>query len=896
MHFTKPKFNQLFAVFIICCSYNFNGLNAQNIHDAKQSVIIEAQIQESPASIKLKWLKDTSNLGYLVYRKEKDALSWGDSLAVLGLNATEWIDSNVQIGKAHDYRILKILPLIMSPEGVRPGSGYIYSGIKLAPIHHRGSCLMVVDDSFALNLAVEINQWMRDVESDGWIPYMITVKRTDSVTTVKSKIKNWALTHPDIHQSVFLFGRIPVPYAGDTAPDGHNNDHKGAWPCDGYYGELNGIWTDSIISINAPSTRNDNFPRDGKFDNRIFPGEVSLQVGRVDFSNMGKFPEGEEMLLRRYLIKNHLWKIGQIPAVERALIDNNFNDAEGLGQTGWRNYVAMFGHSQVKDLPYRSTLSNQSYMWSYGCGGGGPESASDISSTSNFVNDSLQTIFTMLFGSYFGDWDFPNNFLRGAIASRTILASTWGARPNWYVHHMAMGDHIGYSTQLTMNNKDLFTQGAYGRYVHIGLMGDPTLRMHMMKPMQNLQANQAQRIFNLSWDDPDSLAAYYVYRKSISDSSYQLLTSSPIAQTFYLDSCYPAGLTNYMVRAVKLKTSASGSYYNLSPGAVVLIDHGLISNNVEAAFDVQTYYDQAILNNRSKNANIWEWDFGDGSKSIETNPVKLFDQAGVYQICLRAKNICEEKTVCKNVNLVSSLPSITENILHNDCFGDSTGQIELIATGGTPKLMFEWSGLKDTGRIQKNLKAGIYFGELTTETGRKINIGPYEVKESSEIKTQFSIIKSQQSKNNGSITLTVSGGCPPYQYLWNTADTTANLIDLQAGTYCISIQDCKNCQIVQCVELENEGMTAVDELENDRIYFYPNPILQHLNWSIKKWTVENYHISLFNMEGLELTQYGNCLKSSNGQIDLVLLPQGAYLMRVLQNQSGETYWVKLIKL
>lgn len=895
MHFTKTNYYQHFAIFIICCSYHI-GLIAQNIHDAKQSVIIEAQVQENPTTIKLKWLKDTSNLGYRVYRKEKDVQVWGDSLAVLSMDATEWIDSNVLIGKAHDYRILKILPNNNPVEGVRPGSGYIYSGIKLAPIHHRGSCLIVVDDSFALNLSVEINQWMKDVESDGWIPYIISVKRTDSVTTVKSKIKNWALAHPDVHQTVFLFGRIPVPYAGDTAPDGHNNDHKGAWPCDGYYGELTGIWTDSIVSINAPSSRNDNFPRDGKFDNRIFPGEVSLQVGRVDFSNMGKFPEGEEMLLRRYLIKNHLWKIGQISAVERALIDNNFNDAEGLGQTGWKNYVAMFGHSQVKDLPYRSTLSNQSYMWSYGCGGGGPESASDISSTTNFVNDSLQTIFTMLFGSYFGDWDFPNNFLRGAIASRTILASTWGARPNWYVHHMAMGDHIGYSTQLTMNNQNLFSQGAYGKYVHIGLMGDPTLRMHMMKPMQNLQANQAQGILNLSWDDPDSSAAYFIYRKSVSDSSYQLLTSSAITQTFYLDSCYPAGLTDYMVRAVKLKSSASGSYYNLSPGAVINIDHGPNSKNVEAAFDIQTYFDQVTLSNSSKNANNYEWDFGDGNKSIETSPVKLYNQAGVYQICLRAKNLCEEKAVCKNVNLVSSLPSLTESILHNDCFGDSTGQIELTATGGTPMFLFEWSGLIDTGRIQKNLKAGIYSGELTTETGRKINIGPYEVKENPEITTQFSVVKSQLNKSEGSITLNVSGGCPPYQYLWNTTDTTRNLINLQAGTYCVSIQDCKNCKIVQCIELENEGMTAVNELENDRIYFYPNPTGQYLHWRMDDHEGRKYQLDFFHLNGIPLNFPSELLSSGSGTLDLGSFSPGIYFMSIQDQLSGVLQWYRLVKM
>ena len=141
---------------------------------------------------------------------------------------------------------------------------------------------------------------------------------------------------------------------------------------------------------------------------------------------MSKFPESEGELLQRYLEKDHRWRPGKAPAVERGLIDNNYPlDLEALGQTAWKNFTAMFGCSKVKELPYRQTLSSQSYMWSFGCGGRGPESASDISNTTNFTTDPLQTVFTLLFGSYFGDWDYPNNFLRAAIASRTCLASTW---------------------------------------------------------------------------------------------------------------------------------------------------------------------------------------------------------------------------------------------------------------------------------------------------------------------------------------------------------------------------------------------------------------------------------------------------------------------------------------
>ena len=59
----------------------------------------------------------------------------------------------------------------------------------------------------------------------------------------------------------------------------------------------------------------------------------------------------------------------------------------------------------------------------------------------------------MFFGSYFGDWDSPNNFLRAPLATPTYtLTSAWAGRPYWMFHHMALGETIGFSTRLTQNN------------------------------------------------------------------------------------------------------------------------------------------------------------------------------------------------------------------------------------------------------------------------------------------------------------------------------------------------------------------------------------------------------------------------------------------------------------
>ncbi len=562
------------SILILTLFFVTGSGHAQNIFDARQSVILQATVQDDPPIVFLSWVLDTANGGYTVWRKGKDDVVWVDSLAFLNPGSISWSDTSVAAGIGYEYQVLKSLPAFPTGEGApNTGAGYIYSGIQLPPIHHRGACLLVIDSTFKQTLAPEITRLLNDIVADGWDVKTMYVDRNDAVPNVKSGITSWAENNQDINQALFLLGRVPVPYSGEIAPDGHHSDHRGAWPSDGYYANLDGVWTDQTVNTTAAaSPRNDNVPGDGKFDNSKFLTRSTLQVGRVDFANMTKFPESEEQLLRRYLDKDHAWRTGKMPAMERGLVDNNFPASEeGLGQTGWKNFAAMFGIANVKDLQYRQTLTNQSYLWSYGCGGGGPESASDISSTTNFTTDSLQTVFTMLFGSYFGDWDYPNDFLRGAIASRTCLASTWGNRPNWLFHHMALGEHIGYSVEVTMNNNGLYTPAFYGDFVHTALMGDPTLRMHNHQPVDNLTAHQDGLHIQLDWQDTVHSSGYYIYKKTFFDTTYQLLNHVPVTATTYIDTCAGAGMMSYMVRSADLKTSGSGTYYNLSAGVSVSI-------------------------------------------------------------------------------------------------------------------------------------------------------------------------------------------------------------------------------------------------------------------------------------------------------------------------------------
>ncbi|MEO1625796.1 MAG: hypothetical protein AAFV25_11615 [Bacteroidota bacterium] len=459
----------------------------------------------------------------------------------------------------------------------RPAYGYIYAGHELPAVHDRGSILLVVESSVDQELQPELEQLCQDLRMDGWTVAIQLAEADESVAVVRDRIKEVYDVQGDL-EVVYLIGHVPVPYSGDIYPDTHT-EHRGAWAADTYYGEMDGNWTDTIANrATAQFAYNHNVPGDGRFDQDSIPSAMELAVGRVDFFNMPAFAQSEVELLRAYLRKSHLYKVGQLPYVRKALIDDNFRQAFAApAASGWRNFGPLVGKDNIYEQDYFTTLSEEPFLWAYGCGGGSHISAEGIGTTADFARDSLQGIFSMLFGSQFGDWDNENNFLRAPLASGHILTNCWAGNPPYAFHHMAMGFPIAYSLLRTQNSQGAVYQPG-PQLVHTALMGDPSLRLYAYPNGHDLQAEQRQQEVQLNWrpsPDPEVLG-YYIYRSTSPNEPFNLLTADWISDTSYTDSGL-AGMgdatATYILKAVKLEQSPSGSYYHLSLGISDTVDY-----------------------------------------------------------------------------------------------------------------------------------------------------------------------------------------------------------------------------------------------------------------------------------------------------------------------------------
>jgi hypothetical protein len=528
---------------------------------ADYAVQVTAAVQAAPPSITLSWPAFAGATSHVVYRKTWAGTSWGSPVATLPGMATGYSDTGVAAGTPYEYQVMRSASVT--------GYGYVATGIALALVEDRGKVVLVVDATMASPLATELARLQGDLAADGWTVIRHDVARTASVPSVKALVKADYDADPTRVKTVFLFGHVPVPYSGDIAPDGHG-DHIGAWPADLYYGEMNGTWTDT--QNYGGTGRQNNVPGDGKFDQSSAPsGSVELAVGRADLANMPAFtPKTETDLLRQYLNKDHGFRVKAWSLPARGLIDDNFGafGGEAFASTGWRAFSAFFGPANVFALDWFTTLGANGYLWAYGCGGGNYTGAGGVGSTSNFVATDTKTAFTFLFGSYFGDWDVSNNFLRAPLATTTYgLTCAWAGRPAWHVHHMAMGETIGYAARVSQNNSGTYFYG-YGPSIHVALMGDPTLRMHVVAPPANVSVAAGAGTATVSWTaSADTVAGYHVYRAASSQGPFTRLTTSLVTGTSFVDPAASPAAPVYLVRAVRLETTPSGSYWNASTGA-----------------------------------------------------------------------------------------------------------------------------------------------------------------------------------------------------------------------------------------------------------------------------------------------------------------------------------------
>lgn len=251
---------------------------------------------------------------------------------------------------------------------------------------------------------------------------------------------------------------------------------------------------------------------------------------------------------------------------------------------------------------------------------------------------------------------------------------------------------------------------------------------------------------------------------------------------------------------------------------------------------------------------------------------------GINQITITDAHGC-------SVNQVFNVVDVQEPILNSQvtnvaCFGDSSGQIELLFTNPQEITNITWNN-GQSGTVLSNLSVGTYEATISYNNGL-CSIMQSELVQSPNVLSIAALITDIDSINAGAIDVTVSGGTPPYLYNWDNNQLTEDLSNLIAGVYSISVTDSAGCSLAAFYEISEDttGQSdGLDEVDYFNIHAYPNPSNGDVTIS---WSGELISLELISALGQVISKQYSF--PTNTKL-LKNLNSGVYFVRYTKNQT-----------
>jgi gliding motility-associated-like protein len=190
------------------------------------------------------------------------------------------------------------------------------------------------------------------------------------------------------------------------------------------------------------------------------------------------------------------------------------------------------------------------------------------------------------------------------------------------------------------------------------------------------------------------------------------------------------------------------------------------------------------------------WENGETSNCNQNIP------SGNYEVTVTDSEGCNE-TASVNIQDLQGIPLSAGQVIHNSCYGGCEGEATVVLQNPTPNPLIIWdaNANNQTNATATNLCAGVYTVEVINDDGCS-TFETFTINEPDEI--IHNLVYTDPSCfnfNNGSASVSVIGGTPPYFFLWedgngNNLNINNNSIEnLSSGDYSLSIFDFNNCSV-----------------------------------------------------------------------------------------------------
>ena len=141
------------------------------------------------------------------------------------------------------------------------------------------------------------------------------------------------------------------------------------------------------------------------------------------------------------------------------------------------------------------------------------------------------------------------------------------------------------------------------------------------------------------------------------------------------------------------------------------------------------------------------------------------------------------------------------------CHAGNDGSIDLTVFGGTVPYTYKWSNGASTQDIS-NLTAGPYE-VVVIDADTCSNIIGFTISEPEQMGANVSSTDATCGLNDGTASITITGGMEPYSYLWSTGGVDALNTGLAGGIYSVLFEDANGCGDSARVSVNEIGAPVV---------------------------------------------------------------------------------------
>ncbi len=400
--------------------------------------------------------------------------------------------------------------------------------------------------------------------------------------------------------------------------------------------------------------------------------------------------------------------------------------------------------------------------------------------------------------------------------------------------------------------------------------------------------------------DPESLTYSVLLNNSNGlfflnpDGSFSYLPNDGVTGTFtvaYL-ACDPcgacdAGTLTFIVNPVVVENTtpqAANTSQQMCQMTSASFDlNSLVSDNEQSDASLSISVDQPSNGNIVFNQITHQLNYTPSTNYV--GPITI-----TYHVCDNGSpQLCAEGEIDVIVIESNSIFVTDVSVNNVNCFGGNTGSILINNIIGAGNFSFDWDNNQSTQNIY-DLAPGTFTVVISSDENCVVG-GEYSFEVTgpdSALEATVSGSSDINDQNNGTISLNIDGGTPPYSVIWTGPNgyTSAevNPIDLtSAGDYIATITDDNGCSIEVI-----QGITGIETINSQaEIRIFPNPGNGKFTLQITGYNAADTYCRINDVSGRLIANEKLSNLRANG-IDLSGRGKGIYLLTISNTQLVKT--------